>query len=228
MARKARHQTSSFVFTGNPIVLESEGYPTDPIKGERYTVNLGGEQIYEGRFYPPMEIDISEIADSASGFFREPSGASGMPCELIEMLGPDGARRKLSVRVEYNEWDAETFEMTAIPGGIPRQQLRTYVKGGRDAFDSRFCGPACNFFFTSRTAGWLIEIRETELYPLYFISTGQTYIFKSLDGKRITQDLERGIAALDLENLRRAFVREHGILPSVIDVEIEEGGSAAG
>lgn len=226
MVFKAKYQTSSYVFTGNPIILESEGYSVDPVRGGRFAVNLGGKEIYTGRFFPPLNIDIAEIVASATENYSEPSFKTQDPIELIEAIGNTAGadKRHLSVKVEYNEWDDETYEMTALPGGIPGQQFSVYAREGKDIFDSRLCGPGSNFFFTSRTVGWRIEIKETELYPLYFLSTGQNYVVRSSSGNKIDQDVPGGIAALNLNQVRQVFIDKHGELPAVFDIETEDGG----
>ena len=231
MALKAKYQTSDFVFTGNPIILESEGYTSDPIKGGSFTVEYDGRHLYEGRFSSPLDIDISEIVNSWAQYYREPIGESGEPWELIERIVPEDIEqtRRLKVTVRYNENDDEVYEMIALPGGIPRQQFKAYLKKGKDVFDSRLYGPAANFFLTSRTSGWRIEMKETELYPLYFLSTGVSMRIKIMDpvsGKDLGYELPGGVYTLDIDMLRREMILETNSLVNVFDIykEVDRAG----
>ena len=228
MALKSKYQTSPFVFTGNPIILESEGYPTDMIKGGKFTVTFEGKQIYEGRFFPPLNIDVSEIVDAASEFLPEPTGKSLYPWELIEVVDPGvlNSKRKLSVYVDYNGQDDETYEMLALPGGIPRQQFRTYALSGKDIFDSRLYGQDSNLFFTSRTSGWRIEMKETELYPLYFLATTNSMRMKvrdSLSGHELQYEVPGGVCTLDPAVLRKEMMANTHMLGSVFDIYLDRG-----
>lgn len=229
MALKAKYQTSPFVFTGNPIILESEGYPTDMIKGGKFIITFEGKRIYEGRFFPPLNIDISEIVDAASEFLPEPSGKNFYPWELIEVVDPEAlnSKRKLSVYVDYNGNDDETYEMLALPGGIPTQQFRMYAKGGKDVFDSRLYGQDCNLFFTNRTNGWRIEMKETELYPLYFLASTHSMRIRvrdSISGNELGYEVPGGICTLDPAALRREMLANTHKLGSVFDIYLDHGG----
>ena len=226
MSLYAKFQKSPFVFTGNPIILNSLGPQTDMLKGGKFTVAYQRDPIYEGRFCAPLNLDISEIASAATRYLAEPKGDGRNAVELIERieLGDGGVARRISVTVDYDGQYVENYEMIGIPGGIPRQQFLTYASAFTDVFESRFCGPGCNFFFTSRTHEWRIEMKETEIYPLYFIATGQNYRFRIPTGESIDFDLEYAFYCLDPAALRKAFMDRYGILPSVFDVETEDGG----
>lgn len=226
MALKAKYQTSPFVFTGNPIILESEGYPTDKLKGGKFIVTLDGNRIYEGRFFSPLSIDISEIVDAASKFLPEPTGKSLYPWELIEFVDPGAlnSKRKLSVYVDYNGNDDETYEMLALPGGIPSQQFRTYAMEDKDIFDSRLYGQNCNFFWTTRTSDWRIEMKETELYPLYFLATTHSMRIKikdSVSQYELEYEVPGGICTLDPDAVRREMLASTNKLGSIFDIYLD-------
>ena len=63
---------SGYVFSRNPIILRNS-YPSSAFdsRGGTFSLMLDGTNIYEGRFFPPMEIDLSEILDSHVAFFPE-------------------------------------------------------------------------------------------------------------------------------------------------------------
>ena len=229
MTLKAKYQTSDFVFTGNPVVLQSQETSADPLRGASFRIESEGKNIYEGRFHPPLDIDVSEILDSAFPYLAEPSGTdSGNPFELIEDVTQLGKQRRVTVYVDYGDRE-EQFVMTAIPGGISGQQYTSYALSGKDVFDGRFYGPGCNFFFTSRTSRWKIEMKETELYPLYFMAMGPSMRVLVTDvayGKEMGFELPGGICTLDPDLLRRYFLEHTGHLCNVFDLYKETGRSA--
>lgn len=219
---KAKYQMTDYVFTGNPVVLEStSGYGTDGLNGGRFTVKYEGRRVYDGRFYAPLDIDVSEILASVGEWYREPMESVE---DFIELIEADGtSSRKAVIEVDYDGQNMETFEMKALPGGIPGDQYRMYAVSGTDVFHSRLTNQGCNFFMTSRTAGWRIEMKETELYPLYFLSTGNLYRFREPGGLAIGLNVAKGLNVLDLAKLRKKFILHYGRLPSMIDVETEDG-----
>lgn len=227
MALKAQYQVSPYVFTGNPIILNSAGdRPENIVKGSKFIISIGGTQVYEGRFFPPLNIDISEIVDAQIPFLPELAPGRLNPVEYIERLALEYAKtsRTITVDVDHDGQYKETYEMVGLPGGLPGHKFKAYALSGTDVFESRFCGPGCNFFFTSRTDRWRLEIKETELYPLYFISTGQIYTFRTLSNKILQAEMDSGVCVLNLDALRKRFVEKYGILPNVFDVETEDGG----
>lgn len=76
---------------------------------------------------------------------------------------------------------------------------------------------------TTRTAGWRIVMKETELYPLYFISL-ETILYMTVvertTGKTLIQDgnFDNGIFALDIDALRKQFFDEYGVLSNSFDI----------
>lgn len=227
MALKAKYQTSDFVFTGNPIIIASDYTPEDKSQRSTFIVNYEGKEIYKGVFSPPLDIDIRDVADSACGFFDEPKG--NQTFELIELVMPGAysAKRKLTAEIVYDDGKREDFEMYALPGGIPNRQYKVYAREGKDVFDSRFLAEG-NFFFTTRTSGWRIEIKETELYPLYFISRGQSMriqIMDPLSEDASFYEVPGGICTLDIDKVRRQFCDDVSRLINVFDIYVEIGSN---
>lgn len=232
MAEKALYQTSNYVFAGNPILLNLYKYQTNNIAGGKFTVTYQRRKVYEGRFNPPATIDLSDIASAVCTRFQEPDTDRSV-LQVVEPFdylfsGPN-SNQKMRVDVDYNGRDTEEFEMIALPGGIPAQQFKVYAESGSDVFTSRLVNTGANIFFTTRTAGWRIEVKETELFPLCFISAaGNTYL-------RVT-DVARGneigytasgsgLYALDLDMLRKDFLAKTGSLASMFDISLIINGS---
>lgn len=220
---------SGYAFTRNPIILTQQfpGNPTDH-RGGTFTVYMGGMDIFEGRFYPPLSIDIAEILDAYANPFSEPykndnGNSTPAPIITIEDIG-ELVNRKVYVYYEYDSIDGE-IEFTAIPGGISKQNFKRMITTGQDIFNARFLNYKGNFFFTTRTAQWRIILKETELYPLYFISQNSIRSFNVIDPNSDTMFscgvIDSGVMALDVDKLRLAFIENNDVMPSIFDIYID-------
>lgn len=217
---KADGLVSDFAFTGNPIILREAASSVSDLNPGKFYVQYGHRKIYEGRLDPslPLEVNVADIINSAVEVIPEiPDGYE--PVVMVEDMEALNHRRAYA----SFSWDnAETeFECFSFPGGIPRQNFRTYLRHGVDAFSARFLNRGCNFFLTTRSVDWFIPIKETELTPLYFIcnSTGALKIIERCRNKEWLFDrLDWGVFALDLNALRWEFFDEFDTLPSDFDI----------
>lgn len=213
--------TSGFAFSRNPIILR-ETYPSAAFdkNGGRFSLMLDGTDIYEGRFFPPLEIDLSEILDAYVSFFPEPPENNENPIIEIEDAG-ELSCRSCYAYFEYDSLESET-EFVVIPGGVSKQNFKQLVKHGKDVFTARFLNQSNNFFLTTRTAGWRIVLKETELYPLYFFVNQreeQITAIETITRTELTFDrLQHGVYALDIDALRRRFMAEKRVIPNVFDI----------
>lgn len=212
---------SGYAFSRNPIILR-ESWPSQAFdkNGGRFSLMLDGTDIYEGRFFPPLEIDLSEILDAYVTFFPEPPEDSTDPIIEIEDSG-DFSCRQCYAYFEYDGFDTEA-EFMVIPGGISKQNYKRLTATGQDVFTTRFLNPRNNFFLTTRTAGWRIILKETELYPLYFLikqQGEQISVTEAVTRSTLTFDqLYPGVNALDINALRRRFMSESRVIPNIFDV----------
>lgn len=212
---------SGYVFSGNPVIV-NETWPDgafDPNGGSFY-IEMGGTRIYEGRFFPPLAVDISEIIAANNSYFPEPPADNTDPLVVIEDAG-ELASRVVNCSFVYDGIDVEC-SFIAIPGGISRQNYRQFLALGSDVFTKRFLNQSANFFLSTKSPGNVLEMKETELYPLYFMSNVNSDNMRAVapvDGSDIDiGTLETGIYALDVSALRLAFVNKNGVLPSVFDI----------
>ncbi len=216
-----RGVNSEYVFSRNPIIIEDNEWQSDSIdeRGGRFYINLNNKKIYEGCFFPPLSIDVSEILDANIDFYPEPPENNENP--LIEIIDTGSLwDRFVYAYFEYDSFEAEC-EFFVVPGGISNQNFRRLSLAGKDVFTSRLFNPANNFFLTTRTADWQIVMKETELYPLYFFvqQNLETIDVKNSTGSVIAFDsIPRGVYALDIDALRRRFVDEYDELTSVFDI----------
>lgn len=212
-----------YAFARNPIILQETWPPeaSDRLGGV-FSVEINQEEIYSGRFYPPLDIDISEIVDAHVKFFPEPPEDSTDPVITLENSAAF-ARRECCFKCEYDQLRSYA-EFIAIPGGISRQNYKRLLALDQDAFSTRFLNPGSNFFLSTRTADWCLVIKETELFPLCFIvgkETGQWFITDHVSRHRLTlASLPKGVYALDIKALRRKFMENYSVIPSVFDVHL--------
>lgn len=212
---------SGYAFSRNPIILR-ETYPSDAFdkNGGSFSIMLDGTNIYEGRFFPPMEIDLSEILDAYVSYFPEPPEDNENPVIEIEDAGELSCRQCFVV-AEYDSLESEG-NFTVIPGGVSKQNYKRLLTTGQDAFTARFLNFKNNFFLTTRTAGWRVILKETELYPLYFLVSQQEEqitAIETITRTELTFDrLYPGIYALDINALRRRFMSENRVIPNVFDI----------
>lgn len=218
---KLKDNKSGFVFTPNPIVITEE-YPDTAFdkNGVRYVLSMYNKEIYEGRFFPPFEIELSEILDAHSEFFPEPTENPTSP--IIEIENATKFKDRIcNVSFTYGNLESET-DFTVIPGGVSKQNFRRMTATGQDIFNSRFLNTRNNFFLTTRTAGWCIYLKETELYPLYFLIKDNNTSIKIREHagtNAVTFDnISSGVYALDIDALRRKFMTQHNVLASVFDI----------
>ncbi len=213
---------NGYAFSRNPIrfrVAWPEG-AWDP-DGGKFNVSINGRDIYEGRFTDPLDVEISEIADMTVSYLPDPPVNPESPLTLIENED-ELLNRTLRLSAEYDMMGTSSDPLIVFRGGIPQQRFRRYVAGGLDGFPSRLLDFRANFFFSVRTEGRFLNIKETELCPLYFLITDdRTELFardmqsdKSVD----FGELAKGVYSLDIHSLRLSFVNKHGLLPSVIDI----------
>ena len=211
-------------FSKNPILLRSSLTVDDynPITGIPFTVYAEGmDQRYTGRYNQPFSVNISEIVDAYAYTIGEPIMSNHI--NGVREVEDQGTMHERKIYVDITEDNQDEWECFIIAGGVSRQNYRRYARMKTDAFEARFLNNANNFFMTTRTAGWRIVMKETELYPLYFISL-ETFLYMTVvertTGKTLIQEgnLDSGIFALDIDALRKQFFDEYGVLSNSFDI----------
>lgn len=214
---------SGLAFSRNPIVLEGTASSEDATIAHPFTVKRGGQTVYSGRFSWPFCVNVAEIVDAFANPIPDPVKRpyfANTPFIMVEE-SDDIAFREFSVDFVGEQVYCD-FGFFAFPGGISKQNFRKFAgKTDKDIFTARFLAKDRNFFLTTRTAGWRIVLKETELYPLAFISGEDVSIV--IQDSVVSETLEysgldAGVLALDLERLRRKFFDEFDIIPNVFDV----------
>lgn len=200
---------------------DNSTFEDQPVTGYPFKIWMDGIAIYNGRFNYPHVVNVADIINAYVKKLPEPDAVEPItfgPLKLIE----DEA--EVQCRYVYVNFDGEFDEelgFLALPGGISKQNFRR-MGMGRDIFTERFCAAGTNCFLTTRTAGWRIFMKETELYPLYYINDGWDDVLQFVEkatGLSWTVDLlDPGIYALDIEALRLHFFEEHEVLANNFDI----------
>lgn len=208
---------SGYALTRNPIVVKEAYSGADfDAAGGTLRVSLAGSTIYKGRFFPPLELDISEIVDAAADYFPE-AELSGVPFIRVLDSMSLADRWQFYISAEYDRIEYESA-LIAVPGGIPTRNYMEYPDS--DIFSRRFFSRGNNFFLTSRTAGHTITIKETELAPLYFLNKTacRIEVFDAVSGCSLVENVSPGLWALDVDALRKWFFDEYGVLVQVFSI----------
>ena len=82
----AQNINMGYAFSRNPIVLR-ENFPganNSPHTPGKFSIDVGGTIIFEGRFTSPLNVDIADIADSVIPYLPEPPAENESPVILIE------------------------------------------------------------------------------------------------------------------------------------------------
>ena len=209
---------SKAYFTRNPIIIEDK---SSQLTGNTpFELRMGGSKVYEGRYVSPARLDVSEIAGAFAPQIPEADGTKAVSglvgVETADVMG----KRTLSA---YTGGAAVLTDAVCIPGGVSPQNYRRLRNLGHDIFTARLLDKRGNFFMTTRTHSWKIEIPEIEISPLYFINTeaDDTQIrfrVPLTDMETEWPALGRGIYALDINGLRERIYDLHDFWPSVFDV----------
>ncbi len=216
---------SGYAFTRNPIIYS--GTPDVLSRDEvgRLFVRQNGVNIFEGRVTNPIRVNLAEIIDANAEAFPEVPEDNKAPIYIVEDAG-ELACRGVSVWIENQEGDdTDRTEFIAIPGGLSKQNFRRLLSQGTDIFKARFFNSKGNIFFTTRTNGWRIVIKETEVAPLYFMLKDEKDIrVTELVGNNAIEfgGYENGMYALDIDALRRKFFDEFNVLSSQFDIYTNE------
>lgn len=213
---------SGYTFSGNPIRYEMEAVAG--IKGGSFRVMMGdpGKEIYHGKFSLPFSLNVSDIVDA------ELLQESSLYVSRSEWLFRHSGLQEMMMTVEYdNGADWESLPVKVLKGKLPDKLYSRMIGSNSDYFTERFLNPKANFFFTTRTDTNLIEIPETELYPLRLIVPEGKRLKAVMDGREVvTPPLSEGLYNLSVENLRRlTYESDCRTIPSVFKIGFADAES---
>lgn len=199
---------SGFAFTGNPIFYKTGA-------GGILHIAIDGK-VYQAKMLDPKGINLADIADAHTTHIID--ALAGYPYEwLIEVEDMSFIGERMCTISNNDNDDVASF--VAMKGRVPVSTLQA-IPAGDDIFTRRFLKGG-NMFLTVRPGRNILSIKETELYPLYFIQTeeGRIEVYTPDGEYRDEQELLPGIYAINLDTVRRKFFEDFGVLPSVLKIE---------
>ena len=204
---------TGFAFTRNPVqlVFENHGHAT-------YRVSAGKE-FFEGMVEGDAVVNLSELLEAMVPDLPVPWQGDG----VFSVMG-DASERLVSVSVSPGlDGEADwTSGFYAIKGGISLQNYRLFALEGTDAFQSRFLSGRGNFFLTARSHSWRIVMKETEVCPLAFISSGAAVEVRELIGGNTCSAApgKNTLVWLDINALRKHFFLSAEVLANLFDISV--------
>ena len=217
MSLTANISPSNMALTGNPIKLSINSSTL-----ATYVISVGEQEIFtgsgEGDFFVFIQDILAEIVQPAQ-LYNESE-------DII--IHAESCSKNVTINVSNSEGNSQTISLKIFIGGISKRMLRHLNDENKNAFIWKLMNPEGNFFQTTRTAGKLITIRETELLPIPFIYPDGGVV------KVVANNIETALigvtgqpVALNLYRLRKQLFETHRILASVFDVYVGETKSCA-
>ena len=214
-------------FTRNPIMLSmpGTGRRVFSIYGQGYTSE---NPAYKGEISAPATINLAEFIEAIIPPIEDPSGHNG----IIEYGLQDG---NVTIAVNDGSQEPLTWQINAHQGGVSKQNYRKLIQAGTDIFAARFLNPACNFFLTTRTHDWRLNIKETELYPLvFFYPSNATLTVQDIVSENMVSlsatyngvDYHGKVCALNLKAVRQHFLDKYDVIANVFDVLVDDTPAA--
>ena len=157
---------SRLAFTRNPIIIESSHTSGDqPLTGYPFSIIMDGLTLYNGRFNYPYSINVADIVNAYIKYLPQPDEVEPISFGPLILIENESEVLCRDVAVVFNgEYDQE-FAFIALPGGVSKQNFKR-LGPSTDIFNVRFLASDTNCFLTTRTAGWRVIMKESELYPL--------------------------------------------------------------
>lgn len=219
--------TAGHAFTRNPLLLSmpGTGQCVFSIYGQGYT---SANPAYTGEVTAPAVINLAEFLEAIISPIDDP----GEHDSMISYGLQDGS---VTIAVDDGSQDPPSWTICAHQGGVSKQNYRKLSQAGTDIFAARFLNPRCNFFLTTRTHDWRLNIKETELYPLVFfyplqgtlslkdIISGNTVSLPAVSNQ---VDYHGKICCINIKAIRQYFLDEYDCITNAFDVFVDDGPAA--
>lgn len=185
------------------------------------SVYIEEKLVYTGVVFPkgstsPFESSIS-LSDIFSSYMKK--GDVSNKEQLLSKV----SNSVISVRVVFSQYGSLEYTGKVYKGGISKEMLR-YLSGKQmDIFQYKLLQAGLQFFMTTRTAGRHISLKESELYPFYFIASGKTYTAVTEYGHTFTlPTMTTGeVYAFNVNTLRRLSHLTYNALPAFIGILVD-------
>lgn len=215
--------TAGHAFTRNPLLLSipGTGQCVFSVYGQGYT---SARPAYTGEVIAPVVVNLAEFIEAIIPPIDDP----GEHDSMISYGLQDGS---VTIAVDDGSQDPPSWTICAHQGGVSKQNYRKLSQAGTDIFAARFLNPRCNFFLTTRTHDWRLNIKETELYPLVFFYPlqGTLALCDIISGNTVSlpaihdeTDYHGQLCALNLKAVRQHFLNEYGSITGAFDVLVDD------
>lgn len=208
-------QPEQFSFSGNPIRFDLQ---CDSLAEIIVALNVAG-RVFNYSVLPfgttaPYSASV-DVSTELKSYFSAFSVPEDQLFAIIENF-------KLEYKVIFTQGSASilTFTGYAINGGVNSIITEQLKDKSLDMFSYRLRNVSHNFLFTTRTNSRHIFIRETELYPFLFISSGDPIFLASptMDILTIPPVPEGEICSINFDYIRQLFFDLFSELPSSLTV----------
>lgn len=221
---QVKNNNSGWFFSGDPILLETITPGVgNGFKGKPFLIGLDDEEVYRGAICPPGVVDVSDIVDAAVPQIEDPGSLETEAFKRIDNL------EKYEFKVFSDSQFCGSFY--ALRGRTGDYALEEMSRRRSDIFADRFLNNSANRFLTTRTAGNIIRVKESEVYPLLFVFDGDPIEVNVIDivsgYKRAYNLTQPGIYAFSVNGARYQFLNSNLVLPSALRIWFGDGFSCS-
>lgn len=220
MSLSLTHSPAYRSFVGNPVRFT---FQSDNEKPLICTLVVAGNEIYSFSHIPFQGTCRFDIADILSAYITTPVLESSLTETVIHI--------KQGYTINYNlvvttgiDGESVSFDGVAFWGGISKKLFRELQGMGLDMFSYRLANPQRQFFFTTRTNGRNIRIRENEIAPLLFLAPAEHITIVTENGRVIiiTALVRQDLYALNIPAMRKLIYDTYGELPAYFSLLIND------
>lgn len=200
----------------NPYILEINASEL-----ATYTVKVAGTTVFTGNGVGSFTVDLSDILEAQ---FEDTEPPTGTGLLLPYRQGMNDYDFRFDITSKNGE--SATFEGRVFKGGICKRDYRDLRRADTDIFGEKLNNYSGNFFMTTRTYGWTITVKETEIEPLAFImpiipgeENSHIIVRENVTGKSVVIEGDHlALVALNIDAVRKHFFNTFGILANAFDV----------
>lgn len=207
-------------FVGNPIRFS---LLTDSEQPLLCSLTIDGQVVYNFTHIPFQGVCLFDIADILAAYIDTPIPESSQTDIVTPIRQGYAVYYTLTVTTGI-ESETFTFDGIGFQGGISKRLMRELQSKGLDMFSYRLCNPQRQFFFTTRTNGRNIRIRENEVTPLIFLAPVENITLVTDSGRLITITglATQTLYALNIPAVRKTVFDTYNELPAYFSLLIAD------
>lgn len=213
--------TPKFVFVDDPVLYSED--PSNSVETGEFRLFQDGDLVFSSLYSGVPKFDVSQLIKSYLPAIK--------PAHLCP-LAPGTPLRRVITDSELTRFhtfgiSTDTYEnqeeFIAIPGEVGYTALVMSRRKNIDVFENLYLARGCCFFM-SRRSDWTITLPENELYPLHFITRSSDNFEIAAIKHNVSIGFEadeRGVFALDIQELRYLFLERFGVIPAVFSIKVD-------